>query len=362
MGFQVAPEEPAVVFPALHHDFEVCQLGRPFVDFKAVKVMSDDGFHSAPVVPAGGAVNVHEKVEGVGQNVAASHAGIQEGEVFGIELFSLFPKGMELFFHCLILLCFGNIVFPLGLQCFIGVSFQPQAAQTVFHHVPHNPVGSEKLGGRGDGVFCDFLILLQSVENVFLRFRIVVLVHPAHNLHLFLPVFFGNIMGQAVYHPFPVHDGKAEEEFRVVVGFFKETGQQGMELVAHFKEEHAEKGVAVISVLHLPDAAHFIVRKGKAAVFGPGHKVRLHLSFGDGGQGTDVAGEVVIHFHETDGNETVEPGIGDFFHDSVVAVFVVPAFGGLCDTASQPLPLVDGFAGNDHCPGPAGHIKVLVFP
>ena len=76
MGFQMVPEEPAVVFPALHHDFEVRQLGCPFVDFKAIKVMSDDGFHGAPVVPAGGAVNIHEKVKGIGQDVAASHAGV----------------------------------------------------------------------------------------------------------------------------------------------------------------------------------------------------------------------------------------------------------------------------------------------
>ncbi len=49
------------------------------------------------------------------------------------------------------------------------MTFLPQAAQTVFHHVADDPIRREKLCGRADTVFGDLYILFEQFEGLVLR-------------------------------------------------------------------------------------------------------------------------------------------------------------------------------------------------
>ena len=47
------------------------------------------------------------------------------------------------------------------------------------------------------------------------------------------------------------------------------------------------------------------------------HKIRLHLSFFFGRKYTNSVWKIIIHFHKTNGTDSIEPGISYFFYDSL---------------------------------------------
>ena len=64
----------------------------------------------------------------------------------------------------------------------------PQAAQGVLHHIVDDPIRGKELGGSRNIFLADFHILLQGGEDIVLFLTVVVLIEPADDLYLVLPV------------------------------------------------------------------------------------------------------------------------------------------------------------------------------
>ena len=81
MGLNPSAQEAPVVFAGLHHHREIRQLSRAVVDVQAVEVVLHDAAHRITVGIAHCAVDLHEHVKGVHQNVTAAHARIQQLDI-----------------------------------------------------------------------------------------------------------------------------------------------------------------------------------------------------------------------------------------------------------------------------------------
>ena len=60
-----------------------------------------------------------------------------------------------------------------------------------------------------------------------------------------------------------------------------------------------------------------------------------------------MAGQIIVHFHEPDGDETIKPGIGSFFHDTGKSLRIGDVFGLFPDDGHEIVPLGDSVSRND---------------
>lgn len=65
-------------------------------------------------------------------------------------------------------------------------------AKGIFYHIADDPIRSKKLRGRGDAFFRYLDVLLELLKGIVLELGVIVLVHPADDLHGVLPVIFGD--------------------------------------------------------------------------------------------------------------------------------------------------------------------------
>ncbi len=84
--------------------------------------------------------------------------------------------------------------FSLGFQM-----LQPQPAEAVFHHIPHDPVRGEKLRCGRDVLLADFDVLFQIGKDFILWFGIVILIQPADDLDSVFPVILRNTAHHLLY-------------------------------------------------------------------------------------------------------------------------------------------------------------------
>ena len=82
---QVTGKEAAIVLAGLHHQGKVSQLPSPFVDVQAIEIVFEDASDGFPRLVALSSVDIHQDVKGVGQDVAAAGAAVDEGQVLGLE-------------------------------------------------------------------------------------------------------------------------------------------------------------------------------------------------------------------------------------------------------------------------------------
>ena len=99
--------------PAFEHDN--CGIGA-VVNIKAVEVFLHNAAHGIAGGVAGGFVNLHQHIEGVYQNVAAAHAGINELDVLRREGGVFLANLSQLRLHLRLLLGFFQIILPFGFK------------------------------------------------------------------------------------------------------------------------------------------------------------------------------------------------------------------------------------------------------
>jgi hypothetical protein len=98
-----------------------------------------------------------------------------------------------------------DVIVHLPGQLRAGAIQQPQAAEGVFHQVADDPVRGEELGGGGDVLGRDLLVLLQSGEHLVLLLGDVELVEPADHLDILAGIRRHRLARQA-------EDGVAREQ------------------------------------------------------------------------------------------------------------------------------------------------------
>jgi len=143
--------------------------------------------------------------------MTGTHAGVDELDVFWIQGSVLFANFCQFYLHLRLLLCFFQIVFPVFFQAAVRVSFHPQTAKAIFHHVTDDPVWGEQLGHGRNFLFGDLPVLCKGSG---LRLGIVILVQPADDLHLTtsldVKVILWDIVEQMIDHAILVNNGQAE--------------------------------------------------------------------------------------------------------------------------------------------------------
>ena len=113
--------------------------------------------------------------------------------------------------------------------------FDPYPAERIFHHVADDPVRREKLRRRRDPLLCDLYILLKLRECVVFQPRIVVLIHPPDDLDLsfclHVEIILRYEVDQHADHAVTCI-GDLEEQLHIVIGLFKQSRQDLVQLIA----------------------------------------------------------------------------------------------------------------------------------
>ena len=204
------------------------------------------------------------------------------------------------------------------------------AAKAVFDHIADDPVRREELGDGGNFLFGDFAVL---GKGGVLRLGVVILVQPADNLHLTalfdVEIVLGNVMDEVIHDTFLIHNGEVQQQLGVVAGLLKQGGQDLVQSVALLDEQQPEQLVQLVLVFQAQDSIFLSVGEGQLRVKGRCHQIRFDFA-ALGGQDADAGRQIVVDLHETDGDQPVEPGVGNLFQDvlvgrGVVAVFLFPA-------------------------------------
>ena len=208
----------------------------------------------------------------------------------------------------------------------------------------HDPVRRKELGGGWDLLLG---ILFFLGEHSSFRLCVVILIGPADDLHLTalldVEVLFRDIVGQLVHHALLIHHRKVQQDFSVVGGLFKQTGQDLIQRIALLDEQKAEQLVQLVILLPLDDLGFFLGGKGQVSIKGGGDQIRLHLA-ALGAKHPQVGGQIVVDLHEPHRDQAVEPCIGNLLHDILVGGGVIGVSLLLPDGAHKLPPLLDGLA------------------
>ena len=193
----------------------------------------------------------------------------------------------------------------------LGVSFKPQAAQAIFHHVSNNPVRRKQLRCRRYFFLGNLDVVVKVLENFRLGFRVVILVKPTDNLHGIFPVFFGNVVHEPAHGTVWFQQVIWEKEFRVVRNPLEHARQQLVQRVALRNHQVLEEFAVLVVFLERIDLLH--VEPVHLQVDGLGHNLRLE---GPGivAEHANMARQVVVHLHKAERAKAVEPGVGHFFY------------------------------------------------
>ena len=274
-----AVEDAAVVLPCLHHYGKIGKLIGTVINVQTVEVVFQNALGSIPLGVAHAGVNLHQHVKGIYKDMPGTHAGVDEGQVLRVQGGVLFTNFCKLCLHLRLLRGFVQIILPVFPQVAVRVTLQPQASKAVFHHVADDPIRGEQLGHRRDLLFGDLSALFKS--SLF-RFSVVILIQPANDLHLTalldVEVLFRDIVGQLVHHALLIHHRKVQQDFGVVGGLFKQTGQDLIQRIALLDEQKAEQLVQLVVLLPLDDLGFFLGGKGQLGIKGGGDQIRLHLA------------------------------------------------------------------------------------
>ena len=278
--------------------------------------------------------------------MTGTHAGVDELDIFWIQGSVLFANFCQFYLHLRLLLCFFQIVFPVFFQAAFRVSFHPQTAKAVLHHVADDPVRGEQLGYGRDFLFGDLTVLGKCSG---LRLGIVILVQPADNLHLTtaldVEVILRDIVNQVIDYTILVNNGQAEQQLGVVLCLFKQRRQNLVQGVALFQEQDAEHFVQLIVLLQLENLSFLLRSKGQLCVKRCRDQIWLQLS-ALGRKHSNMGRQIVVDLHETDRNQAIEPCIGNLLDHILICGFVVGILFLLLDDLYQLVTLPHGLAGN----------------
>ena len=209
----------------------------------------------------------------------------------------------------------------------------PQTAKAVLHHVAHNPVRGKQLGFCRNLFDCNFCSTFYKFINFIFQFRVVILVHPADDLHLTdgLAVLIHGMdvkpalvhfVDQTVDHAVGVVETERNQQLRkavVPLQILKQPGQNAAQVVALLKKQETEQVIFLVGILQLEDALFFVL--GKLQITGE----RCLDQIGQFLPG-DLAGkhpyrEIAVDLHKADGDQPVEPCIGDLLDELLQLLF-----------------------------------------
>ena len=339
-----AVEDAAVILPRLHHYGKIGKLIGAVVNVQTVEVVFQNALGGIPLAVAHAFVDLHQHVKGIYKDMTGTHAGVDEGQVLRAQGGILLADIRQLCLHLRLLRGFVQIILPVLPQVAVRVTLHPQAAKAVLHHVADDPIRGEQLGHRWDLLLGDLAVFGKGGG---FRLGVVVLIQPADDLHLtallHVEVLFRDVVGQLVHHALLIHHRKVQQNFGVVGGLFKQTGQDLVQRIALLDEQKAKQLVQLVVLLPLDDLGFFLGGKGQVSIKGGGDQIRLHLA-ALGGKHPQVGGQIVVDLHEPHSNQAVEPSIGNLLHDILVGGGVVGVGLLLPDGAHKLPPLLDGLA------------------
>ena len=221
---QMPPQETAVVVAALHHHDKIGHLRGAVVNVQTVEVMLHNAGGSVTVGIARAAVNLHQHIKQIRQNMPAAHAGVDALYILRRQGSVALAQLGQLLRYLRLLRGFVQIILPLGFVK-IRVTLAPQTAKAVFDHVPHDPVRRKQLGGGGDVLGANLDVLFEVGEHLLFRLGVVILVQPAHDLHRVLPVGFRDVVYQMADHAVLIGEGERQQQRHIVVHLLKQAGQ-----------------------------------------------------------------------------------------------------------------------------------------
>ena len=309
-------QETAVILAGLHHHRKIGQLGGAVVNVQAVEVVLDDAGHRFPGGIAVAGINLHQHIKEIHQNVAAAGAGVDALDLVRGEGGVLLADGGQLGFHRRLLGGFLQIILPAGFQSVIGVALHPQPAQAVFHHIADNPVGGEQLGGCRDILFGDLDVLFQRRKDLVFFLAVIVLIQPADDLHRVLPVCLGDLLDHLLDDAAFPQQVIGEQQLGVVGNGLEHPRHHRRQGVALDNHQILEQTVVIVGLLIGVDLFH--VQAVQLQVDGLGEDLGLE-GVGIIGKHPHMGGQIAVHLHKTQGDEPVEPGIGDLLHHFPVA-------------------------------------------
>lgn len=159
-----------------------------------------------------------------------------------------------------------------------------------------------------------------------LRLGVVILVQPADDLNLTalfdIEIVLVNVMNQVKHDTFLIHDRKVQQQFGVVAGLLKQGGEDFVQGIALLDEQHPEQLVQLVFGFQAQDSLFLGRGEGQLRIEGSCHQIRLDLA-ALRRQNADVGGQIVVDLHEADGDQTVEPSVGDLFQNVLVGSGVV---------------------------------------
>ncbi len=310
-----AREDARVNLACLHHHGEIGQLVGTLVDVETVEIVLEDELRNLTARIARLRIDLREHGKGIDENMAAAHAGVDEADILGTHALRGLADGGELPRDRRLLLRLGQIVAPAErLRAALGMPLQPVAAETVLHHVAHNPVRRKELRRGGDILFPHLFL---GREDGILRLRIVVLVEPADNLHGVAPVLLGDIGHEMRKHAFPAQQVVGQQQLRPVCEGLEHRGQHLAQRVAlRDKQVFIERRRLVI-LLHGEDARLIQPRlvHGEARV----QYLRLERALLIR-EDAHMRGQIAVDLHEAQRREAVKPRVGGLLHHGLEAM------------------------------------------
>lgn len=262
-----------------------------------MQVLGQDELGDLALAVAALQVHLGQQLEGVDQDVARAAGRVAQGDVLGAaDLYEVLVRLVGL-----------DVVLHLGAQGACGVVEHPQAAEGVLHHVAHDPVGREQLGGRSYGVRC--LLCLGGEEGI-LDLGVVILVHPAQDLDV-IPVGLVDVAHHAADHAVGVHEVGRQEQRHAGVHGLEDARQAPGELGTLGQEQVAEQRPVLAGLLELGYAGR--VGALDLHVERLVHDLAAQLPGAvlcGAGEHAHAGGQEVVDLHVAHGGDAVEPGVG----------------------------------------------------
>ena len=192
MGLIIRTKNATIILSCFHHHRKIRQLICTEVYVQPVEIVLQNRFGCITLRPTARGIDVHKHIERIDKNMTATHARVNNLDLLRLYLPIFRTHFFQFCLDGILLLCFFQIIFPVGIFR-LAMSFCPKPSQRIFYHISNYPVRRKKLCCRRNAFRTDFNVLFQVGKNFVFRFGVVILVQPADNLHLVLPVFFGNI-------------------------------------------------------------------------------------------------------------------------------------------------------------------------
>ena len=137
-------QNTAVVLPRFHHHGKVGQLVGAVINVEAIEVVFQNVLGGIPLAVPGILIHLHQYIEGIDQNMAAAHAGVNDLDVSHIRVGALLLDLVQLLAHFPRLGGFWQVILPAHLlrnKLFVGdpliLDFIPS------HLIQTTPIGKD---------------------------------------------------------------------------------------------------------------------------------------------------------------------------------------------------------------------------